>query len=149
MPAKLRCFVAMAFGHKDTDAMFRALRKDSRPSWSHCTARRSQRAQRQHRHQNHLGDRGCRLGHSRPHVRAAVRLLRGGLRSPPWYYRVSREEASITKRSSPRVKTRVKALKRFVDTRHVISYLLLSVRTLSIHSGFSLATLLNMAQSLS
>jgi hypothetical protein len=27
MPAKLRCFVAMAFGQKGTDAIFRALRQ--------------------------------------------------------------------------------------------------------------------------
>jgi nucleoside 2-deoxyribosyltransferase len=31
MPAKLRCFVAMAFGQKDTDAIFRALRKTLGP----------------------------------------------------------------------------------------------------------------------
>jgi hypothetical protein len=31
MPAKLRCFVAMAFGHKDTDAIFRALRRTLGP----------------------------------------------------------------------------------------------------------------------
>jgi hypothetical protein len=27
MPAKLRCFVAMAFGRKDTDAIFTILKK--------------------------------------------------------------------------------------------------------------------------
>jgi nucleoside 2-deoxyribosyltransferase len=31
MPAKLRCFVAMAFGHKDTDAIFKILRKTLGP----------------------------------------------------------------------------------------------------------------------
>ena len=31
MPAKPRCFVAMAFGQKDTDAIFRALRKTLGP----------------------------------------------------------------------------------------------------------------------
>ena len=31
MPAKLRCFVAMAFAHKDTDAIFSALRKTLGP----------------------------------------------------------------------------------------------------------------------
>ena len=31
MPAKLHCFVAMAFGQKDTDAIFRALRKTLGP----------------------------------------------------------------------------------------------------------------------
>jgi len=31
MPAKLRCFVAMAFGQKDTDAIFKILRKTLAP----------------------------------------------------------------------------------------------------------------------
>ena len=31
MPAKLRCFVAMAFGHNDTDAIFKILRKTLGP----------------------------------------------------------------------------------------------------------------------
>ena len=31
MPAKLRCFVAMAFGQKDTDAIFKILRKSLSP----------------------------------------------------------------------------------------------------------------------
>ena len=31
MPAKLRCFVAIAFGQKDTDAIFSALRKTLGP----------------------------------------------------------------------------------------------------------------------
>jgi hypothetical protein len=31
MPAKLRCFVAMAFGQKDTDAIFKILRKTLGP----------------------------------------------------------------------------------------------------------------------
>jgi hypothetical protein len=31
MPAKLRCFVAMAFGQQDTDAIFKILRKTLGP----------------------------------------------------------------------------------------------------------------------
>ena len=63
----------MAFGQKDTDAIFKILRKTLA---SKCTARRSHRAQRQHRYKNNLGDRGSRPGHSRPHLRAAICLLR-------------------------------------------------------------------------